>query len=242
MKKMSYRARNAIGVILHKHLEYLINRGEEGIYRAIKMITDNAAEVVRIEKDNITVLVERFKLLIPRSHLLYTLYTIREIYIKRVYGEPVPGTVIDIGAFIGDSTLYLAQKAEKVVAVEPDPRFYQYLQHNISLNGLKDKIHTVNTGIRSKENTNWPDLCTIIESYIPSTGAVNLVKMDCEGCEHYNMDCFNPLRRKVKRYVLECHKNAGNCGQLITELRKAGYTIDVIHEDPVNIIVHANKL
>lgn len=46
-----------------------------------------------------------------------------------------PGTsVIDIGAWIGPTSLYAAHTARRVVAFEPDPRAFEELQRNVALN------------------------------------------------------------------------------------------------------------
>jgi FkbM family methyltransferase len=56
--------------------------------------------------------------------------------------------VIDIGAFIGDTSLYYAKRGAFVIAVEPVPSHYDVLVKNIELNPeLKDKIIPVNAAI-----------------------------------------------------------------------------------------------
>jgi FkbM family methyltransferase len=56
--------------------------------------------------------------------------------------------VIDIGAFIGDTSLYYAKRGAFVIAVEPVPSHYNVLVKNIELNPeLKDKIIPVNVAI-----------------------------------------------------------------------------------------------
>jgi FkbM family methyltransferase len=47
-------------------------------------------------------------------------------------------TVLDIGAWIGPTTLYLAHKARKVIAFEPDPVARNTLSENISRNNLEN--------------------------------------------------------------------------------------------------------
>ncbi|MCC6017275.1 MAG: FkbM family methyltransferase, partial [Desulfurococcaceae archaeon] len=47
--------------------------------------------------------------------------------------------VVDVGAFIGDSSIYFALRgARRVIAVEPHPEAYKVMVENIRLNGLED--------------------------------------------------------------------------------------------------------
>jgi FkbM family methyltransferase len=62
-------------------------------------------------------------------------YKIFEKFIDRNH------SYIDMGAFIGSTTLFCAHLAKKVYAIEPDPIAFAELEKNVSLNsGLKEKI------------------------------------------------------------------------------------------------------
>jgi hypothetical protein len=59
-------------------------------------------------------------------------------------------TVIDVGAFVGDSSIYFALRgAKKVIAVEPHPKAFSELLGNIKfkLNNLIDVIIPINVAI-----------------------------------------------------------------------------------------------
>jgi hypothetical protein len=59
--------------------------------------------------------------------------------------------VVDVGAFIGDSSIYFALRgASRVIAVEPHPEAYKVMVENIRLNGLEDVITPVNAGLSSR--------------------------------------------------------------------------------------------
>jgi FkbM family methyltransferase len=115
-------------------------------------------------------------------------------------------SVLDIGAFIGDSPIYFILKgAKKVYAIEPHPDAYNEMLENIKLNNMEDKIIPINIGInyynnyviiyenaldtqgtllKSKGNgTKIPasKLSDIIEKYNIDA---KILKMDCEGCEY----------------------------------------------------------
>ena len=61
--------------------------------------------------------------------------------------DPENGYIIDIGANIGDSSIYFAlNNAKKVIALEPYPYSYNYALKNININNLNDKITLLNAG------------------------------------------------------------------------------------------------
>jgi FkbM family methyltransferase len=61
---------------------------------------------------------------------------------------------IDIGAWVGPTTLYACQLARHCYAVEPDPVAFKMLRDNLALNpGLKDKLSLTNACIGSASGT-----------------------------------------------------------------------------------------
>jgi FkbM family methyltransferase len=52
------------------------------------------------------------------------------------------GTIIDVGANNGVTSIGMLQTGElaKAIAIEPEPRNFSLLQHNVMLNGLKDRM------------------------------------------------------------------------------------------------------
>jgi len=115
-------------------------------------------------------------------------------------------SVLDIGAFVGDSAIYFILKgAKKVYAIEPHPDAYNEMIENIKLNNMEDKIIPINMGINyEKDYISIPTtvvntqstllksegnegkvpaskLSDIIEKYNIDA---QILKMDCEGCEY----------------------------------------------------------
>jgi FkbM family methyltransferase len=115
-------------------------------------------------------------------------------------------SILDIGAFIGDSPIYFILKgAKKVYAIEPHPDAYNEMLENIKLNNMEDKIIPINIGIsyekdyiiistttaNTQVNLLKPKgngikipagkLSEIIEKYNIDA---QVLKMDCEGCEY----------------------------------------------------------
>lgn len=58
---------------------------------------------------------------------------------------------VDIGACIGDYSIWMANEGMKVTAIEPDPENYAMLRENIRLNMQFNKIKTFNIGLSDEE-------------------------------------------------------------------------------------------
>jgi len=89
------------------------------------------------------------------THTIGCAVCIFETFFHRIHD--VPGlrgaTVIDVGAWVGDSALRFASLgASKVFAVEPDPINFQGLIENIELNtSFKDRIKALNLALGTGE-------------------------------------------------------------------------------------------
>ena len=115
--------------------------------------------------------------------------------------------VLDIGAFIGDSSIYFILKgAKKVYAIEPHPDAHNEMLENIKLNNMEDKIIPINMGINYCNNyitINTKDVVHVAFSIFNSNNKgikvpagklsdiidkynidAQVLKMDCEGCEY----------------------------------------------------------
>jgi FkbM family methyltransferase len=139
--------------------------------------------------------------------------------------------VIDIGAFVGDSTIYFAVKgAKRVIAIESHPEAFKELLENISLNRLKNKVIAINAGLASKPGKicignvdvnatfgtyHAPGECTsrvpaitlseIVKRY-EIRGENAVLKMDCEGCEYDTILYIDPQDLKIfKEIIIEYH-------------------------------------
>ena len=133
--------------------------------------------------------------------------------------------VIDIGANIGDSSIYFALKgAKKVIALEPFPYSYRLAKENILNNGYNEKIVLLNAGYGKDGETYVEDKLTGTGDLLtPSNDGIRikifsiktlldkysiysaLLKMDCEGCEYNLLDEDNDTLRRFKRIQIEYH-------------------------------------
>ncbi len=112
--------------------------------------------------------------------------------------------VLDIGANIGNHTLYFVKEcgASKVYSFEPVPQTYEILHKNIEINGLEGIVTTVNRGVGARrsqariQSFSREDLGKSIISYddvgelkivalddMSFDGRVGFVKIDVEGFE-----------------------------------------------------------
>ncbi|MEM1944929.1 MAG: FkbM family methyltransferase [Thermoproteota archaeon] len=137
--------------------------------------------------------------------------------------EVLGKTVLDIGANIGDTALYwLWRGAKKVIAVEPVPEHYEALVKNVE--GLP--VITINASIgeklpyipeyvgsgayglkrhaeKIKGEIDVPvfSLSELVDKYRP-----DVVKINCEGCEHRVVDEIVELHHKgVRTLIVDFH-------------------------------------
>jgi hypothetical protein len=96
--------------------------------------------------------------------------------------------VIDIGANIGDSSIYFANRgAKSVIALEPDRISYEFAVKNISINGYSNTIKLILAACGSKDKfmseneLQFITLKTLIKKY---GSCPKILKVDCEGCEY----------------------------------------------------------
>jgi len=136
-----------------------------------------------------------------------------EIFRDRVYDVDVKGkTVVDVGAGVGDSSIFFTVKgAKKVYAFDVETN---YLERNVKENGLKEVIEPIRCECGLSNNL---DVITL--KYNIPQGSV--LKVDCEGCE------YGFLTSQLKRYstvVVECHDGTQDIQET---LQKAGFRTTV---------------
>ena len=79
-----------------------------------------------------------------------------EAYLLKELDNYIPkdGVILDIGANIGNHSLYWAKKklAHKIFAFEPMLSTYQILLRNVQINHLENKVFTYNIGLSDTES------------------------------------------------------------------------------------------
>jgi hypothetical protein len=148
--------------------------------------------------------------------------------------------VIDIGANIGDSSIYFASRGAKmVVAVEPDRISYDYAVKNAAINGYSNIIKLIFAACGPKDNfvsKNELEFLTLKNLIKKYCSCPKILKVDCEGCEYDLIlnASFDDLS-KFSHIQIEYHFGYQN---LKTRLEECGF--DVICTKP-SFFVPVNK-
>ena len=133
--------------------------------------------------------------------------------------------VLDIGAYLGDTPLmWLYKGAKSVIAVEPVPLHFYYLERNtaglpvtclnaslaIQLPKMPNYEGWVGYGLgdeAEEELLNVPlvQLSELVERY-----GASVVKLNCEGCEHYVLEQLSQIPRLgVRKIAIQFHDIRG---------------------------------
>lgn len=102
----------------------------------------------RVDDQPITFCVNMENDPIQRNHRRGTFYELKELReLQSVF--PEGGTFVDIGANVGNHTLFAAKflKAARVIPFEPNPKAYRLLVENVLLNGLADVVDLSHLGV-----------------------------------------------------------------------------------------------
>jgi len=165
-------------------------------------------------------------------------------------------TIVDIGANIGDSSVYFALKgASKVLAIEPFPLFFNILLENIRTSRLENIILPLNLMI-GKENKityiradteltigskatessegfkiEMITLSNIIDKYNITEA---ILKMDCEGCEYDSI--LNESDETLKKFDMIQIEYHNGCQQLKNKLESIGFEVTCTSKRSVGFI------
>jgi len=162
-------------------------------------------------------------------------YTFIDIFLREDYFDVDvrDRDVVDVGAYVGDSSIYFIQRgAFRVVAIEPHPFTYDMLHYHVTENKLLfplvGYIKPVNAGLASKPGRICvegdtskvavtyfkPGDCSITVPAITLSELINeykidpgdaVLKMDCEGCEFDVILNDYEHVRLFREVVLEYH-------------------------------------
>ncbi|MEM2781067.1 MAG: FkbM family methyltransferase [Candidatus Bathyarchaeia archaeon] len=156
--------------------------------------------------------------------------------------------VIDVGAYIGETALlFLSKGAKRVYAFEPVNRHFHYLIRNIARNNAEGKIIPSNCGVWFRNTTIHVDysgigtglrmdgerqialkvkgLGDVLKTIFNEEGRIDLVKMDCEGCEYSLLKLEKEIVKLSKQYVIEVH---GPESPIIDKMSVCGYRVKFV--------------
>ena len=177
------------------------------------------------------------------------LNSIIEVFLFEDYKflRPEGDIMIDVGANIGDSSIYFClNNAGRVIALEPFPYSYNFAILNITANSLVDKIELLNAGYGKDSTVNVQEgqsnglslltnskkgkkiavysLKTLFKRYELDTANNILLKMDCEGCEYSLLDEPIEILNRFKKIQIEFHYGYKN---LESKLKEAGFSVNL---------------
>ncbi len=195
-------------------------------------------------------------------------WSIKETFLDRFYERcgfviQTGWTVIDVGAGLGDFSLFAAQvSGTRILAFEPFPESFNLLTNNASLNkagnitlfseavgaehgpllldlagGEPLQFRSRNAPVTQPENqiaVKARSLSNIIQH--TGQGGCDLLKMDCEGAEYDILMKSSPeVLGKIRRIVMEYHDGVTSHSHddLIRFLRSQGYTVQAF-DNPVH--------
>jgi len=155
--------------------------------------------------------------------------------------------VIDVGAYVGDTTIYFLLKgARRVIAIEPNPTAIRIAAENVKRLGLESRVTLVNAaigGVRRRvlvapnvSLTPRADLGALVSSEGVSVDVITLkdvvetygideavLKMDCEGCEYESiLSEDDSVLKAFKEMIIEYHYGYRN---LVKRLKYAGFKV-----------------
>lgn len=172
--------------------------------------------------------------------------------------------VLDAGANVGIFTLYAALQTPhgQVIAIEPDPINFRYLEENLAVNGLKNVV-LVNAALSNQQGNirlgrGNPGSMTIMNAGSAKgeivkavtmqeileanrISRIDLCKVDIEGAEFLIFQEDSWLSR-VDRLVMEVHPVFGKTRVIIDKLRNKGFRVSTSDAyDPDTIYVYAAR-
>lgn len=169
---------------------------------------------------------------VVRKDVYGDLSTVFETFVRNQYAELEIANkkVLDIGAAIGDSAVFFALKGASIVmSYEPNEELFALCQANIAANGLNNVLVTKaavgSYGMLGKEGEE-PESPTIgFDETVRKMGSVDVLKMDCEGCEFGSLLGATPdTLAAIGEMVLEYH---GNPDIIARRLREQGFKVTV---------------
>lgn len=174
----------------------------------------------------------------------------KEVFLDDVYGirtRDLKGkTVVDVGAYVGDTALAFARRGASVHAVEPSGTFCRFIRKNLKANGLEGKVtlHEVGLAQQAGELEAGEDRLHFVEGVayslerLPSN--IELLKLDCEGAEYHLLGDPRFLAHLAPREIrMEYHRGAG---PVLAALKQAGYAARIEDDRGQVGLIRAERL
>jgi len=161
---------------------------------------------------------------------------LREIFREDAYRmktRALAGKVaVDIGAFFGDSSIPMAKAGATVYAFEPSVSTGELLRRNLAANDVGDAVRFFNVGLSTRtyrtnadgEELSFVDGVPFVLANVPCS--VDLLKMDCEGCEYPLFEDGRFLDHLAPAEIaMEYHQGAERLSEV---LRRRAYALEIV--------------
>lgn len=181
------------------------------------------------------------------------IYSIHEIWFEESYSLPVelqPKVLVDVGANIGMTSLWLAKRygCKRIIAVEPSAGNAAVARENFANNGIAAEVFEAAAGAKdgtaqfllSTSSTNgrlssgpepaseaktvsvrMVSMATVLASLPPDT-PIDLMKVDIEGGEQELLTGETSWLARVQALLIEFHPSLINYAQLVGIIEASG--------------------
>jgi FkbM family methyltransferase len=141
--------------------------------------------------------------------------------------------VVEVGGHVGAFAAWVAASAPRarIVTFEPEPRNFRDLERNVRRNGLGDRVVRINVAVAARDGRRVLDVpiqrnrasfapavsgearrheveCVALERYLDREvpGAIDVLKLDCEGAEWEILPSLGPETfGRIRHVLVGCH-------------------------------------
>jgi FkbM family methyltransferase len=201
-----------------------------------------------------------YTLCINDGHNFYSQY--KDIFDARIYhfdSDRTDPLIVDCGSNIGGSILYYKSiyPRARIIAFEPDPAIFPYLQENVSRNKLQD-VQLLQAALSAQEgwltfysdkksgsclgkipsdklNKHWEKCdvqCLQLRDFLAEP--VDFLKMNIEGAEWEVLEASQDLLRNIGQLIIEYHHLPGlprTLHKILALLDRHGFEYMINHFD-----------
>lgn len=174
----------------------------------------------------------------------------KEVLLDDVYGVKnrnlAGATVVDVGAYVGDSVVAFARQGASVHALEPSISYCGFIRRNLDANSLAARVvlHEVGLAERTEDIALRNDQLCFVEGVrytlesLPQ--AIDVLKLDCEGSEYHLLaDPRFLAHLRPAEIRMEYHRGME---PVWSHLLKAGYSVQHLSgAGPVGLLLAKRK-
>ena len=190
--------------------------------------------------------------MIAETGVPYELQLLQDIISRTVPGD----TVVDVGANVGNHTLYLAAHGRNVIAIEPNPQLSQAIRQSVARNKMEDRVEVIcaacgreagrgrlnikdasNLGMTKVELGTGDVEVTTLDTLIKDQ-SVAVLKIDTEGME---AEVLSGARDVLARCTPAIYSEADQAAELVSILNclaDYGYAqVKVFNATPTHLLL-----